>query len=99
MGAGVSDKVVNQQYHKTLKRIAGELEKSGVASELRELTLMGNNSKRDAFWSLRFRTIRASNGETAGLPEIQIWHPEGDQRFEYERYAQGISEIKRIFGC
>lgn len=100
MGAGISQKTMNGYYYRSLKRIQRELAAVGVTAQYKAYRLWyvdpaeGSNAKG---FGVSYRTIRASNGETAGIPIVWIRHQGVSESFE-EFSGAGIQRIKELFG-
>ena len=102
MGAGVSQKVMNGYYYRSLKKLQRELEVAGVPCQYGRFQLFG---VRNGMWytenggafRISYRTLRASNGETAGRMLIS-YNDGGIMRTNFDNPEQGIAEIKRQFG-
>lgn len=95
MGAGVSQKQMDATYRRRLLKLQRELGQDFVSSGNTGLQLEGGD--KDGQWNIRFRTIRASNGETAGLMTVSIKHKDLTKVFEWTDSMHGITEIKRLF--
>ena len=95
MGAGVSQKVINDYYYRRLKKIQRELTEAGVTSQYARFTLHGvsNEPKGNAF-RISYDTLRASNGETFGMMKVSI-HYNGVDSF-YDTIGEGPQAIERI---
>lgn len=99
MSAGISQKRMNAIYYNRLKKIQHELEAAGVPTNYKQFRLYGFPSLSDNF-SIGFRTLRASNGETAGLMNINIDHNGVNEVFFFPKAKpeDGIARIKQLFG-
>lgn len=91
MGAGVSQKVINGYYYRSLKRIQRELEAAGVPSVYGRWHLGGNG------WGIHYNTLRASNGETCGMMYVTIDSPRESYGRNWDS-EKGIARIKQLFG-
>lgn len=96
MGAGVSQKDMNRYYYRRCKKIQRELAKVGIVAEYRMYSLFFGEEAEG--FSIGFRTIRASNGETAGLIGIGVYHNGRLEKFDWLTHAKGIERIKTLFG-
>lgn len=95
MGLRATPQQISRGIQKALKGIRKDLESAGVrvqSGDSRNFSLKGDG------WEITYRTIFASNGETASLPKIQIW-PKGDggplQTFDHLNFWFGIEAIKK----
>jgi hypothetical protein len=85
MGAGISTKQRSGYIYRRLQKIKRQLRDAGVPSEYHNYQLcryepVGTQSV--GGWNISFRTIHASNGESASWPVISIVDSlEGDLRF------------------
>jgi hypothetical protein len=98
MGAGVSQKVMNQHYYNRLKKIQRELEAAGVASKYASYNLSGSNAQ--GSFDIFFSTLRASNGETAGMLNVIVTEQAGKTDtyvFPKSLPEDGIKHIKEVF--
>ena len=95
MGAGVSQKTMNGYYYRALKKIQRELQAAGVYSEYKSFGLHYVGEDRGFGYS--YRTIRASNGETAGIPSVWIRYQGKTEEFN-DLSDAGIKRIKEVFG-
>lgn len=95
MGAGISQKQMDATYRRRLLKLQRELGQDHVSSGNTGLELNGGDS--DGQWGIKFRTIRASNGETAGLMTVRIAHKQLTKVFDWTDSTFGIEEVKRLF--
>src|ERR1700690_1070996 len=102
MGAGVSQKVMNGYYYRRLKKIQIELDQAGVCSTYSRGVLSGHDEyNTKAYWTIGFRTLRASNGETAGLIQVNLsadaCMPNWPMSYDWSQHELGIQRIKQRF--
>lgn len=92
MAAGISQRDMNRKYYRRLKKLQYELESAGVKTIYRRFQLFSGDGAHDGF-NICYRTLRASNGETAGLLQVYITSDGPESNPE-----TGIARIKAKFG-
>lgn len=73
MGAGVPQRIINGRIYRLLRKQQAELDAAGVCSTYSKLTLSGHDERNPkATWKIHYNTAHLSNGETWGLPQVEL---------------------------
>jgi len=102
MAAGIPQRLLNNRYRYRLQKIRRELIAAGVPTLYKRYQLFPDTTGRkdENGFNIRFRTLRASNGETAGLLCVTILIAEGkDENYGGGNWDsdKGIARIKELF--
>jgi hypothetical protein len=105
MGAGLSQKQINSRIYNRLQTIKRQLEQRGVSVFYGNHSLCRNEvegSQKIGSFNIRYDISRASNGETAGFPQVYITGALRDNgtygwQKEAGSFDKGIEKIIEIF--
>ncbi len=100
MGAGATSKQIYRFTYRALKKTQYRLAAHGIESSYAHGCLFGVNVNLKVKFNIYFRTLRASNGETACLLQVVVHHLGGFDSEEYKDWdaPKGIERIIELFG-
>ena len=95
MGAGISQQNMNRIYYRRLKKIQSELLAVGIESKYERFALYRGDATRG--FTINYRTLRASNGETAGMLHIHLTHDGVVETYgQHWDSSKGLERIKNL---
>lgn len=101
MAAGLTNKQFYNRVYRRLQRTKRELAQAGVASEYHNGALVYQEPApigRVVGFSITYRRLNASNGETAGLARIYLVNDSGEREtYDHLNFSRGIARIKELY--
>ena len=97
MSAGLSSKQIYSRTYRRLKGIQRNLLKARVPAKYHDREVFGTVA--ESSFHVFYRVLRASNGEVAMLPHVNVSFNGAVENFDHLGFKRGIERVRELFAA